>query len=174
MRLRTTLSVDQKMVLLNSYVMSQFNYCSNVWMFHGKVVNDRINRIHKRALGAVYNDFSSNYNELLLKGNHATVHQKNLKTLATKTFKSVNGYAPRFINDMFTVKKVNHNHRIQNLLTLPETSTITYGLHSFTYRASSTWNSIKDDIKDSPSISVFKRELKKRAVKCSCKICIMP
>ena len=57
MRLRTTLSVEQKLVLLNSYVMSQFNYCSNVWMFHGKVANDRINRIHVRALRAVYNNF---------------------------------------------------------------------------------------------------------------------
>jgi ribonuclease P/MRP protein subunit RPP40 len=172
MRLRTTLSVDQKLVLLNSYVMSQFNYCSNVWMFHGKVVNDRINRIHKRALRAVYNDFSSNYQQLLLKGDHVTIHQKNLKTLATKTFKSVHGYSPKFINAMFTVKKVKYNHRIQNLLTLPETSTITYGLHSFTYRACLTWNNIKDDIKDSAFTSVFKRELKKLLVKCSCKVCI--
>ena len=171
MRLRTTLSVDQKLILLNSYVMSQFNYCSNVWMFHGKVVNERINRIHKRALRAVYNDFTSNYQQLLLKGNHVTVHQKNLKTLAVKTFKSAQGYSPKFINALFTAKKVQYNHRIQNLLTLPKASTITYGLHSFTYRACSTWNTINDDIKDSLFVSVFKREIKKLQIKCACKVC---
>ena len=109
--------------------MSQFNYCSNVWMFHGKVANERINRVHERALRAVYNDFSSNYMQLLSKGNDVTVHQKNLKTLSVKVFKSVNGYSPNFINSMFIAKELNYNLRIQNSLTLPEASTITYGLH---------------------------------------------
>ena len=64
MRLRSMLSEDQKLVLYNSFIMSQFNYCSNVWMFHGKVANDKINRVQKRALRAVYNDFTSNYLDL--------------------------------------------------------------------------------------------------------------
>ena len=157
MRLRNTLSVEQKLVLLNSYVMSQFNYCSSVWMFHGKVANERIKRVHERALRVVYNDFSSNYQLLLSKGNHVTIHQKNLKTLSVKVFKSTHGYSPNFINAMFHVKHVNYSQRIQNLLTLPKTSTITYGLHSFTYRACSTWNTIQDVIKNSSSVSFFKR-----------------
>ena len=56
MRLRNTLSVEQKLVLLNSYVMSQFNYCSSVWMFRGN--DERIKSVHGRALRVVYNNFS--------------------------------------------------------------------------------------------------------------------
>ena len=172
MRLRTLLSLEQKLVLLNSYVMSQFNYCSNVWMFHGKVANDRINRVHERALRAVYNDFNSTYQQLLSKGRHVRVHQKNLKTLSVKAFKSITGYSPNFISAMFTEKMPSYNLRISTLLKLPKTSTITYGLHSFTYRACSTWNSLNDDIKKSSSICVFKQEIGKLSVKCSCKLCL--
>ena len=50
MRLRNMLSLEQKLVLLNSYAMSQFNYCSNVWMFRSKAMNEKINRTHERAL----------------------------------------------------------------------------------------------------------------------------
>ena len=159
-RLRTTLSMDQKLILLDSYVMSQFNYCSNVWMFYGKVVSERIDRIHERALRAVYNDFSSSFSQLLSKGDHVTVHQKNLKTLCLKVFKAINGYSPKFINSMLTEKLLHHDLRIQNLLNLPKTSTITYGLHSFTYRSTSTWNTISDEVKNSASVFACKRKLK--------------
>ena len=174
MRLRTTLSTDQKLTLLNSYVMSQFNYCPTVWMFYGKVVNERVNRIHKRALRAVYNDFTSNYEQLLSKGNHQMIHQQNLKALSVKVFKSINDYSPRFIKDMFVVKVPNYNYRIRNLLTLPKTSTITYGIHSFSYRACSTWNNINDEVKNSPFVSMCKRRLKSIVIKCSCKLCFQP
>ena len=172
MRLRCTLSTAQKLTLLNSYVMSNFKYCQTVWMFHGKVVNDRIDRIHKRALRAVYNDFTSSYQQLLSKGSHQTIHQQNLRALCLKVFKSVNGYCPKFINDMLTTKVSIYNLRIQNLLILPETSTITYGLHSFKYRASSTWNSLDDEVKNSSFVSTCKRKLKTISIVCSCKLCL--
>ena len=173
MRLRSTLSTDQKLTLLNSYVMSQFNYCPTVWMFHGKVVSHRIKRIHKRALSAAYNDFNSSYQQLLSKGSHQMIHQQNLKALSLKVFKSVNSYSPKFISDMFVTKVSIYNHRIQNLLTLPKTSTITYGLHSFKYRASSTWNSLNDEVKNSSFVSVCKRKLKSISIVCSCKLCLI-
>ena len=34
---------------MKAFTMSQFNYCPLVWMFHGKKLNYRINKIHKRA-----------------------------------------------------------------------------------------------------------------------------
>ena len=120
------------------------------------------------------NDFDSNYQQLLSRGNHVTVHQKNLRTLSLKLFKAIKGHCPRFIKSMFTVKTLSRDLRIKNLFTLPEASTITYGLHSFTYRASSTWNNINDKIKESPSVPAFKRELKQLIIKCSCKLCHKP
>lgn len=49
-RIRTCLDLNQTKLLLNSYILSAFNYCPIVWMFCSKTLNNIINRIHKRAL----------------------------------------------------------------------------------------------------------------------------
>ena len=46
----------QKRLLMNAYFMPQFGYCPLVWMNH-RTLNNHINRLHKKALSLVYNDF---------------------------------------------------------------------------------------------------------------------
>ena len=36
-------------VLTNALITSQFSHCTRVWMSHCKTMNDKINRIHKKA-----------------------------------------------------------------------------------------------------------------------------
>ena len=173
MRLRHQLNVEQKLLLYNSFLMSQFGYCPTIWMFHGKSVNEKLNRIQKRSLRAVYNDFHSNFKQLLSKGNHARIHDINLKFLIVKVFQCVHGESPTLLRDMFVKKDSVHNLRISNLLTLPtKCSTQTYGMHSFRYRGSATWNSLPDEIKNSSSSSVLKTNLDNYIIKCSCKLCM--
>ena len=40
----------------NKAIMSQFNYCSLVWMCHSRGLNIKIKNIDKRALRIVYED----------------------------------------------------------------------------------------------------------------------
>ena len=54
----------EKRLLMNVYFMSQFGYCPLVWINHGRTLNNSINRLHKRALSLVYNDFSSDFSDL--------------------------------------------------------------------------------------------------------------
>ena len=54
----------------NLEVTFQFSYCSLVWIFHRRCLNNKINSIHERALTITYQD------------NH-----RNLQVLATKMFK---------------------------------------------------------------------------------------
>ena len=63
-RLRSKLDPRQKLMLYNSFLMSNLNYCPIIWMFYGKTSNEKINNIHRRALRALSNDFNSNYYEL--------------------------------------------------------------------------------------------------------------
>ena len=44
------LQQPQKMLLYNSFIMSNFRYCPLIWMFCGKNTNKKINKIHIRAL----------------------------------------------------------------------------------------------------------------------------
>ena len=40
--------------LMKAFITSQFSYCPLVWMFHSRTLNNRINKIHERALRLVY------------------------------------------------------------------------------------------------------------------------
>ena len=69
---------------------SQFNYCPLVWMCHSRILNNRVNNIHLRALRIVHQDKKSSFEELLQKDNSVSVHMKNLQYLATEIFKVKN------------------------------------------------------------------------------------
>ena len=49
-RLRPYLGEQKSKLLLNSVVMSNFCYCSLVWLLCSKVVNNEVNRTHKCEL----------------------------------------------------------------------------------------------------------------------------
>ena len=76
---------------MKSFITSRFGYCPLVWMFHSRGLNNRINKIHKKALRLVYNDNQLTFSELLDKDNSVTIHGRNLQALATEVYKSING-----------------------------------------------------------------------------------
>ena len=172
-RLRSHLNAEQKLLLYNSFIMSTFNYCPIIWMFCGKTADLKVNNIQRRALQALYNDFYSSYQELLNRGKHLKIHELNQVHLLTEVYKCIKKESPSFLHNIFMPKESNHQLRINNLLSLPKTSTKTWGLHSFAYRGSSSWNSPPDDIKCSSLSSVFKSRLKDIGkLSCACKLCI--
>ena len=56
-------------------------------MPHSRKLNERINHIHERALGIVYKDFKSSFQELLIENNSWNIHHRNLQKLVTEIFK---------------------------------------------------------------------------------------
>ena len=63
--LQRMLDYVSKMAIYNSFIISSFNYCPAVWMFTSKSSLNKPEKIQKRALRFVCNDFISNYSELL-------------------------------------------------------------------------------------------------------------
>ena len=59
-------------LLYNSFILTNFNYCPLIWMFCGKTANEEVNRVHKRALRVLLNDFDSNFEELLHRNEEVT------------------------------------------------------------------------------------------------------
>ena len=78
------MSNEKTKIVMRAFVISQFSYCSLIWMFHGKGVNSKINHIRKRALRIAYQDFTSSFAELLINNNSVSIHQRHLQLLATK------------------------------------------------------------------------------------------
>ena len=78
----------QRRMIMQSLIISQFGYCTLIWMNHNRSLNNNINRIHEKALRIVYRDKKSNFKELLQKDNSVTVHVKNLQVLVTEMYKT--------------------------------------------------------------------------------------
>ena len=72
---------------MNSFLISQFNYCPLVWMCHSPLMNNKINRLHEKCLPIVYSDKTSFFEELLDKDRSATINIRNLQVLATEMLK---------------------------------------------------------------------------------------
>ena len=50
---------------MKALVISQFNYCPLIWMFHNIALNNRINKIHGWVLRLVYQNKNLSFSELL-------------------------------------------------------------------------------------------------------------
>jgi len=172
-RVRRYVSKSQLKLLLNSYIISVFTYAPIVWMFCSKALNREIEKVHKRALRAVLNDFSSNYEELLENSFCKRIHCIHLYHLLCEVFKTLHGLNPSFMKSFFVPKPTRYNLRDTNLLALPLTNSIRYGMQSFNFRGSLLWNSLPAEIKLTDSISTFKHRLKAINLQdlCNCKVC---
>ena len=78
-------------------------------MNHNRKINNRINRIHKRALRVVHNDDNAIFEQLLKKDNAVKIHDRNLQVLATEMFKVKLDIAPVIMNDGFRIRKNDYN-----------------------------------------------------------------
>ena len=44
----------KRRILINAFIISQFFYCSPVWMFHSRAQKNRINKIREKAFIIAY------------------------------------------------------------------------------------------------------------------------
>ena len=95
------------------------------------------------------------------KDNPVTIHHRNIKILATKTYKFLQGLSPPLMNDSFVERNNNYSVRENNALTRGRVNSVTYGTEIFYPLAPKIWDILSKDIKDSESLDIFKRRIKK-------------
>ena len=102
-RIAYSLKFQQRKLLLNAFITSQFSYAPVVWMFQNRKLNNQINRIHERALRIAYQDHNSMFNELLAKDGSFKTHDRNLQKLLIEIFKVKMKLAPEIMNEVFHI-----------------------------------------------------------------------
>ena len=85
------MTIEKRCIVMKTFIESQFNYCPLIWMFHSRTINNKINRLHERALRIVYFDFKSSFEGLLIKDNSFPIHERNIQRLAVEISKFLNG-----------------------------------------------------------------------------------
>ena len=170
-RIRKYLTFEKAKLLCNAFINSQFNYASIIWMFCRKQDYLKIQNIHYKALKIVYNSNES-YEELLMRNNEVSIHQKQLRALATEIYKSLTDTNPEFMKDYFSIKVVPYTLRNRNALRIPPARSTYYGTNSIHFRACLLWNMLPNSLKESQSLLEFKYKIKRiRKIDCSCTIC---
>ena len=103
-RIAPNLDYEKRTILYNSFILPNFNYCPLIWMFCGKSSNDDVERLHKRALRVLLDDYESTFEELLRKRGEYTIHRRNLQKLMLEVCKCLTSDNPSFLWDFFKRK----------------------------------------------------------------------
>ncbi len=164
------LNTESKRVLIESFIMANFNYCPLVWMFCSAKLKQKQENIQKRALRFLYDDDESTYEELLHKAKKPTIEIRKLRTLATEIFKTINNLNPPYMKEIFTQNTIRNPER-KRLLVKP-TNTKRYGTDSLRHIGPKIWNCLPQDIKDSSSLFIFKSQINTwSGPSCNCAAC---
>ena len=142
-------------------------------MFHNRVLNNRINKIHERALRLVYQNKNLSFSELLELDNAVTIHQRNLQVLATEIFKVKNNLSPEIMKQVFDFQEPYYNLRSETSQFRRENiKTTHYGIQSVKFLGPKIWAMVPQNIKNCKSLQEFKKLIKVWKPKtCPCRMC---
>ena len=156
---------------MKAFINSQFGYCPLVWMFHSRLLNNRINKIHERALRIVFKDYNATFNELLERDGSVTIHERNIQSLATEMFKAYNGISPAILKSVFPFKEhaqycTKFPFKTRNI------RTVAYNTETLGYLGPKIWQLLPEDIKNANNLEEFKNKIKMwRPRGCPCCLC---
>ena len=158
-RVSSYLSTDK--VILKAFIESQFGYCPLIWMFHSRALNHRINRIHEGALKLVYKNPTLTFEELLVKDNSFTIHDRNLQRLATEMYKIINENSPSIMKEIFPMSSNPYDLRNKNPFQTPNVNSVRNGTETLAYRGPKTWSMVPTEIKQLKPLDKFRFKIKK-------------
>ena len=171
-RIRPFISLKTAKTLCNAYIFSNFNYCPLIWMNFVKRNNTKIEKIQRRALSVVYQDYDSDLYDLLEISKDVTFHIKFIFKLLEEIYKTTHKLNPSFLQDLFNVKTSGHDLRRGKQLALPPTKTVKFGIQSLSFVGPLVWNRLPKDVKESTSLNIFRNRLKMLPNNfCTCPIC---
>ena len=170
-RVGNYMDIKQRKLIMNSFILSQFGYCSLVWMFHNRTLNNRINKIHERSLRIIYQDQQSSFEGLLEKDNSFTIHQRNLQTLYIELYKVAYGIAPEIMRLVFPTKP-GIRYPWENIFQTHNIRTVTWGTESLSHLGPKLWSLLPIEMKKLPMLKLFKPAIRLwRTENCPCRIC---
>ena len=175
-RMGNHVGLNEKRVLIQSFVQANFNYCPLVWFFTSPISLRKIERIQVRSLRILHNDFDSDVESLLARGNNNTFLIKQHKNLAIEIFKTLNGLNPEYMKNIFVKNNQTYNlrdnSRHANDLELQTFKGFTYGVCSLKVLGPKIWNALPTSFKNSISLFAFKKLIKTwDGPVCDCKMC---
>ena len=139
-------------------------------MIHGRIMNNKINKLHERARRLVYNNDNLTFQKLLDFDNSMTIHQRNLQKLASEIYQVKNNLLSQHMQELFIEHTAIHDIRNKRCWEFPNVKTVCYGKESVRYRGPKTWEMLPNDIKSAKTLEEFKMKIKTwKTSNCTCR-----
>ena len=173
-RVSKFLSKDSKLKLFNAFILSNFLYCSIVWHFCSNHDTYKMEKVQKRAVRLVLNDYTSSYLEQLEKVNRSPLCVSRIKTIATEIFKCLTDISPNFVKNIFTIGDQPYDLRGGCKIIQPMVNSKTFGLKTFRYEGARIWNKLPEALKNATDVNVFKNCINNwSGLTCQCGNCVI-
>jgi hypothetical protein len=166
-RYKKFLEKDATISLCESVVLSQFNYCDTVYSNMDVFLENKIQKIQNICLRFIFNyrmKDRCDHNELLKKLNWLNMKNRRIAHGLTTIYKILNGLAPYYLSDSFTLTSEIHNVNTRNAAktSIWISKKITSKLHrkSYTCYMAKIYNDLPENIQKSVSVNSFKLAVK--------------
>ena len=143
----------------NTLAMPYFNYCGAVWGNINKGLADKLQKMQNRAARILtFSNYEVRSSVLLDELGWERLEYVRLKQLAVTMYKIHNNLSPSYLRRIFTNTSNVHSHNLRNselnyYVPRPRTESAKGSLH---YRGSVLWNKIPSEIRNLPSLNVYK------------------
>ena len=153
------LSSNAKLDIFRTFVLCHFQYCSVVWHNCSKTDVKKLERLQKRGLRYVFNDFEASYEELLDRANMCTLETLRWRAMVVTVYRILHGLAPTYLSDLISVKHTHgglRQHGDAIVLNIPLVKSTKHGLKSVMFLGAKAWNSLPQQIRKATSLNMFK------------------
>ena len=145
---------------INSFVLSNFNYCPLTWHFTTAKSRRKVEKIHERALRLYFTDNLNTYEEMLLKSDKTTMEVDRLKKLCIEIYKTLNNLNAPYMKTIFRKPSNRTSNRLKHNIYTPKHYQATFGTKSLRVLGPKLWNTLPENIKSADSLPIFKRLIK--------------
>ena len=172
-RIAHFMNCTKRKILMSVFLNAQFSYCPLTWMFHSRKLNNKINKLHERCLGIVYNNNTSMYEELLETENSISVHFRNVQALAIELYKVMNRFSPDIMKDVLPPNANSfYNARNKRKFHSRHIRTVHFGSETLSHLAPKIWELVPEEIKKLEPVVSFKNAIKKwKPANCPYRLC---
>ena len=141
-------------------------------MFHGRLLNRKINQLHKHSLRIVYKNSISSFHELLQKDHSFTIHHRNIQSLAIELYKIKENLSNEIMSSIFPSRLITYNLQTQSDFFRNSVNGSKYSLNSIRFFASKVWQTVPVELKHLKSLEDFKNKIRRwEPDGCDCKLC---
>ena len=109
---------------------------------------------------------------LLEQSKSVPIHVRNLQFFMTEIYETKYGLKPPFMKEIFILRNISYSLRRGGDAQLPKVRTTSFGVESIDYLCKKLWQFLPQEIKQSNSLSVFKKQIRCwNGGKGNCRLC---